>query len=110
MTATEQYTRMHNALALVAADEGLRPFEVRVLVALHEAGGSLRSDELVARLADGKGGSQVRRSLGPLYARVYATGGGSDGGPRRPGTLSQITLSGRGIGVARRVLNARMAA
>lgn len=98
MTAT--YTRLH--LAISCAAEHLFPMDVRLLVALRDAGGELRSDVLTEVL--GCDSTSVRRSLQILYRHSLADGRGSDGGARRPGIRTLVSLTPAGETIADRAL------
>jgi hypothetical protein len=102
-TFTENYSRIHDALLDAATLRGLRPWDVRVLVALEERGGRAVTDQLQDDLRD-RNGAQVRRSLITLYAQDLATGQSSRGGPRRAGQRSVVTLTFNGRAIARDVL------
>lgn len=100
MTAT--YARLHGALAGVAEARTLFLMDVRVLVALREAGGSLRSDVLTETLECDS--TAVRRALQTLYRRKLADGRGSDGGARRPGIRTLVSLTPDGEALADRAI------
>jgi hypothetical protein len=85
------YTRTHTALVATAHETGLKPFDVRVILALHERGEEATSFELSEDL--NSEGSQVRRSLLGLYEREMCVGEAADGGRRRPGTVTQVRLT-----------------
>jgi hypothetical protein len=93
---TKAYSVLHETFDRVASAEGIAPFECRVLLAIHECGGSARTDQLEALLRGRNGGSQVRRSLLRLYDTGHATGAATDGGVRRRGIRSRATLTDRG--------------
>ncbi len=103
MTATATYGRIHSALRSAAAALQTVPMNVRVLVALLERGGRGTTDELTADLH--ANATAVRRAAGELYARGWARGRGSDGGPRRIGVTSRLELTPAGDHIARRVLD-----
>lgn len=103
MTATEQYSRLHASIADVACQEGLVPFDVRILVALEERGGEGRTDELEAEMRSE--GTGIRRSYPTLVVLglVCADAGEGTSAPKR-GTRTRLTLTRKGHDMARRVL------
>ncbi len=103
MNATLTYGRIHNALRSAAGALHTVPMNVRVLVALLDRGGAATTDELTADLHANH--SAVRRAASELYARGWACGRGSDGGPRRVGVTSRLELTPAGEQIARRVLD-----
>ncbi len=103
MTATVTYGRIHTALRSTADIVQTEPMNVRVLVALLERGGAATIDELETDLH--ANATAVRRAAVHLYARRWATGLASDGGPRRPGARSRLELTADGEQIARGVLN-----
>lgn len=103
MTATEQYSRLHASIADVACQEGLVPFDVRILVALEERGGEARTDELEAEMRSE--GTGIRRSYPTLVVLglVWADAGEGTNRPKR-GTRTRLVLRAKGVHLARRVL------
>lgn len=103
MSVTAPYTRAHEAFSRVAhaLPKGTTAYDVRVLVALLERGGSARMDELAGDLCPSGDYTALRRSTSTLYGRGLATGRGADGGERRPGTLTLVELTSRGRHAAR---------
>ena len=105
MTATETYSRLHEALSDEAASIGLTPWDVRILLALHERGGEGRTDELEGELLCCS--SQIRRSSLPLRAARFITADAGKGtrAPKR-GTRARLVLTAKGRVSAQRVLAA----
>lgn len=103
-TATATYGRFHDALLSIAHEHGLVPFDVRMLVALHERGGEGRSDELERDMV--VEGSAIRRSSLTLRkARLVTADAGH--GTRRPkrGVRARYELTPAGRAIAVRVLD-----
>jgi hypothetical protein len=101
MSITADYTRTHLAIAVEAKGASVDPFCVRVLLALHDCGGSASTAELEDDLASD--GAAVRRALLALYPRKLAMGAGADGGPRRPGVRTVATLTDDGRSICERI-------
>lgn len=102
-TLTASYARTHDAFLSVAQDTGLKPFDVRVLVALHDRGGSGRTDHLEREMWDG--GPAIRRSSLTLRTRglIRADAGEGTSRPKR-GVRARYTLTAKGRGYAQRLL------
>lgn len=101
MTVTSEYGIAAASFRETALDWQLTPFHVRLLVALFEHGPA-GSDRLESLLGDS--GSGTRRALGVVYRRGMAEGFAEDGGPRRAGMRSRVTITDRGELVARDAL------
>lgn len=99
---TEAYTRINDTFRAIAEENDLLPTDVRVLVAIRDQGGDVRSNDLSTALAL-LGTAQettVRRALGTLYARQLAEGFGPGDGPRKPGYRTRIVLTDAGRAIA----------
>jgi hypothetical protein len=97
MSITAEYTAIHQAIAEEGKRVGVKPFCIRVLLAVHERGGEATTLEIEEDLkADD---AAVRRAVLALYSKKLARGCGVDGGPRRPGvrTVVQLTDEGRAV-------------
>ena len=104
MNATATYSALHGAFSAVGADYGLGGFDVRVLVALYEAGRETASDELADMLH--AHGSMCRRSLAKLRGLGHVTTCGPDGRPVRPWVRMMARLTASGEQIAREALAA----
>jgi len=102
-TDTETYSRLHQAFIAVGRKASLDPFTVRLALALREHDRPMMTSELVDAMRHDDG-SIVRHGLGKMYATGLATGVGRDGGVRRQGVETRITLTRKGRGLADRVL------
>jgi hypothetical protein len=80
MSLTQRYSKMHTAFVLVARGHELTPFDVRVLLAVADRGGSARSDEIGADLIlSSSNQSSFRRSSLGLRATGHVIGSASNG-------------------------------
>jgi CO/xanthine dehydrogenase Mo-binding subunit len=103
VTLTATYSRIHRAIAETANELGIEPRDVRLLLAIAELGGErVSSDQLEQAMeyVTAASASAARRSLTMFYLQGLATGIASDGGKRRPGVRSLITLTETGRSVA----------
>jgi hypothetical protein len=106
MSVTSDYARIRGAFHRVARARRLTVADVELLVAVYEldqAGEQVTYACLYEALACDP--TRVRRSVGCLYARGYAAGVGVDGGDRRPGVCTIVSLSDAGRVVAREALD-----
>lgn len=99
---TASYAETHNAFQTAAYDAKLTPFDIRLLVALEERGGTGRTDEL-ARETRAEG-AQVRRSFKKLREEALLTADGADGLRRRRGVRTQLKLTASGHRLARKAI------
>lgn len=92
-----------------AQENATSPTHCRIALAVHGAGpDGLTTQELEDHLLIE--GSTVRRALGDLYEAEFAIGRGVDGGRRRQGVVTQVTLTDRGRVLAREILARQQAA
>jgi hypothetical protein len=105
VTFTAKFTDLSQRYARAADLFGLTPFQARVVTAIFELGpGDVRSNEVEAALdAAAASAAQVRRALLDLYDRSMVVGTGPDGGPRRQGYRTHLSLTAAGEQVAREV-------
>jgi hypothetical protein len=106
LVLTAAYTATHQALAQAARKHSLRPYEVRVLLALHERGDRARTDDLEADLGLGDG-TALRQALGVLYREGYCAGRAIDGSLRRRGVRTVVRVLPAGRVVVESFLHAR---
>lgn len=99
---TTTYSEIHSAIRTAGRELGIEPYVVRVVLAIYDRGGEATSDELEADLSEA--GTAVRRALLTMYRREFAIGLAADGGPRRPGQRSRVTLTPTGALIARSVI------
>lgn len=103
VTVTAMYAHAHDAFATVARASLLKPFDLRVLVAIHEHGGSRRTDQLEADMQCDS--SAIRRSYPVLWIRDLLTADAGEGTPRpKRGTNTRLTLTDDGRDLARLAL------
>jgi hypothetical protein len=101
-TVTAKFTDLSQRYARAADLFGLTPFQARVVTAIFELGpGDVRSNEVEDALENE--GTMVRRALLDLYDRSMVVGTGPDGGPRRQGYRTHLSLTAAGEQVAREV-------
>jgi hypothetical protein len=104
MSLTAEFSTIDWALRKVAVESAITPLQARVLLAI--ADGADDDDGIVSDVLERSLGihdSAVRRALGVLYSRRLAQAVGCDGGPRRPGTRSRISVTPEGAGACDRV-------
>lgn len=99
---TAAYTRAHAAFLAIAREHALRPFHVRVLLAVLERDGTADTAAIAEDL--GQNGAAVRRALPELVTFDFVATLGIDGGRVRPGTRTVVTLTPRGRDAAERAL------
>ena len=99
MTVTAVYSHANEAFNAIARAHRLVPFDVRLLVALHERGGEGRTDELEVDMQTE--GTAIRRSYPPMAARrlLAADAGSGTTRPKR-GVRTRLTLTTAGRNVA----------
>lgn len=103
MSVTAAYAATHDAFTSVAEFERLVAFDVRLLVAIADRGGSGRTDELQRDML--AHGSAIRRSSMTLRARGLVRATACDGTPTpKRGVRARLTLTERGEAVAGRAL------
>lgn len=102
---TVTYSRIHDAIRLVARQHGLEPFVVRMLLALRDSDGRASTADLEADLRVGDGGSGIRRSLSTLHRLGLAEGEAECGGPPRRGQRTHLRLKPEGALIARKVVD-----
>jgi hypothetical protein len=107
LTITETYTAIHKAFDKYGRGLEIRPFAMRVLLAISDANDSYpeiatttdRLEELLGSEAE-RGphrGADIRRALGELYAAKLVAGVSAvDGGRRRAGHRTLVTLTADG--------------
>lgn len=100
---TAAYTRAHAAFATAAREHALRPFDVRILLAVHERDDSADTAAIATDLGQPEGAT-VRRALPELVMFDLVTTVASDGGRVRPGTRTVVTLTAAGRAIAERAL------
>lgn len=103
MSFTRTYGQGHDALLTTARALNLIPFDVRLLVALHERGDEGTTRDLEREMSDL--GSAIRRSSLKLRARgfIVADAGPGTTRPRR-GVRARFTLTRAGSQAAQRTL------
>jgi hypothetical protein len=117
MTATERYTRMHNALHAGAARAGVPMHSVRVLVAVADRGGEATTREITGDIASvrdradrGANASQsttaamVRRAVATLRDHELLVTTPLSGAERGRGESMTVTLTDAGREFAGEVL------
>src|SRR5262245_54789271 len=99
MSVTETYSHAHEAFEVVARANDMAPFDMRLLVAIHERGGEARTDELEVDLQ--ACGSAIRRSYPNLWVRglLKADAGEGTFRPKR-GVNTRLTLKASGTRLA----------
>lgn len=106
MNMTLTYSRLHAAMTAAGREAGVGPFTVRVLLAVHEHheqhGTAPDTGDLEQML--GGEGSAIRRALIDAYDRGLAIGVGPDGGRRKRGSRTRVTLDEAGERVVRAAL------
>lgn len=103
-TPTLTYTRLHRAFMDAASRCGVTPTTVRVLLAVHDRGGTVKSLELYDDL--GGEGSRVRHALLEAYDAGLADGTGPGGGRRKRGNAVDVQLTPTGRALLTGVLEA----
>lgn len=100
---TAAYSLAHESFVTLSRANDLMPFDLRLLVALEERGGSGRTDEIEVELQCE--GSAVRRSYPMLERRGLLTADAGEGTLRpKRGTRSRLTLTAYGRDLARAVI------
>lgn len=95
-TRTAVYSETHRAILLAARERNLRPYEVRLLLALHDRGGSGRTDQLEEDLCEDQG-TAIRRASIKLRSRRFISGAAADGsGQIKRGVRMSFVLTKRG--------------
>lgn len=97
--ASHDYGILNRSFDDAGKEFRITPFDVRVLVLLHEREGQLTSDRIAHELVAHD--SAVRRSLLTLYAKRLADGESVNGGRRRPGQRTLVTITPAGALVAK---------
>jgi DNA-binding MarR family transcriptional regulator len=101
VSLTQRYTSTNRAFWSVGRELGMRPAAIRVLVAVADRGGRATTTELNADVDLQQ--SDVARMLRELYAAGLATGVAVDGGRRRGGVTTRVSLTGEGRELVDRV-------
>jgi DNA-binding MarR family transcriptional regulator len=98
-SVTTAYSAAHDAFRLAAWDAEIHPFDVRLLVALEERGGTGRTDELAREMLIE--GTAIRRSSLTLRDRklIVADAGEGTKRPKR-GVRARLGLTDAGRAVA----------
>ncbi len=91
MNATQTYSVVHRWTLELAEKYGLRPFALRVLLAVADAGGSRSTLELERDLL--AEGAAIRRSLPDLRRVGLVVDRAATGGPPKPGVRSVLHLT-----------------
>lgn len=99
---TASYAETHNAFQTAAYDAKLTPFDIRLLVALEERGGTGRTDELARETR--VEGAQIRRSSLTLRAKELVVADSADGSPVKRGARARLKLTASGRKLARRAI------
>lgn len=98
------YSSYHRALHNVAEEHRIRPFEVRILYAIMEAGGTLDHHEIQEALRE-REGTQIRRASVELRRAglVEVHEPNRDGILQKPGQVVALKLTGAGEKIAWKV-------
>lgn len=103
MSITETYSRVHDAMLTTADRHSLKPYDVRLLVALLERDGEARTDDLERDLCS-EGTSIRRSSLALRDAQMITAWSSAPGRPPKRGVRSHLSLTLHGHVVAQSAL------